>query len=108
MKSVQRKRPVASAATSSAALYSLSDLQYHGVIYWGGYQILTILKRITRRRIEHPGRHVNASGYVSDGDGYIVIASSLPKGTVVLPPFGYMGKVYDARTYGNHLDVYTQ
>lgn len=104
-----KERPVASAATSSAALYSLSDLQYHGVIYWGGYKYTYYSQSVLPGGgLSIPGRHVNASGYVSDGDGYIVIASSLPKGTVVPTPFGYMGKVYDAGTYGNHLDVYTQ
>ena len=55
-----------------------------------------------------PGRHVNASGYVADKDGYIVLANDAPKGTIIPTPFGYMGKVYDRGTYGNHFDVYTK
>lgn len=55
-----------------------------------------------------PGRHVNANGYVADGDGFIVLANDAPIGTVFPTPFGGYGKVYDRGTYGNHLDVYIQ
>lgn len=55
-----------------------------------------------------PGRHVNANGFVSDGDGYIVLANDAPLGTVFPTPFGAPGKVYDRGTGGNHLDVYVR
>lgn len=59
-----------------------------------------------------PGRHVNEGGYVSDEDGYIVLATSInvAKGTIFHTPFGYDGKIYDtcSACHEAWLDVYTQ
>ena len=74
---------------------------------WGGYKFTYYSQSVLPGGgLSIPGRHINADGYVSDGDGYIVLASSAPKGSVINTPFGYQGKVYDRGTVGNHYDVY--
>ena len=94
---------------STSGQYSLSDLMFQGVIYWGGYKFTYYSQSVLPGGgLSIPGRHVNAGGFVSDGDGYIVLAGSAPKGTVYSTPFGWPGKIYDRGTVGNHLDVYTQ
>lgn len=96
-----------SAASSSGATISLSQFMFDGVVYWGGYKFTYYSQSVLPGGgLSIPGRHVNADGYVADGDGYIVLAGSAPKGTVYNTPFGYKGKIYDRGTYGNHLDVY--
>lgn len=101
-----KSKPV---SASSSASYSLSDLQFQGVIYWGGYKFTYYSQSVLPGGgLNIPGRHINAGGFVADGDGYIVIANSAPLGTVINTPFGYQGKVYDRGTYGNHMDVYTR
>ena len=98
-----------SAAPSSGATISLSQFMFDGVVYWGGYKFTYYSQSVLPGGgLSIPGRHVNADGFVSDGDGYIVLAGSAPKGTVYDTPFGYKGKIYDRGTYGNHLDVYVQ
>lgn len=95
--------------SSSSSIYTLQDLQFHGVINWGGYKFTYYSQSVLPGAgLNIPGRHVNAGGFVADGDGYIVIANSAPKGTIINTPFGYQGKVYDRGTYGNHMDVYTR
>lgn len=90
-------------------LYSLRDLRFHGVINWGGYKFTYYSQSVLPGGgLRIPGRHVNESGYVTDADGYIVLANSAPIGTIIPTPFGYYGKVYDRGTYGNHFDVYTR
>jgi hypothetical protein len=96
-----------SAAPSNGATISLSQFMFDGVVYWGGYKFTYYSQSVLPGGgLSIPGRHVNADGYVADGDGYIVLAGSAPKGTVYDTPFGYKGKIYDRGTYGNHLDVY--
>ena len=96
-----------SAASSNGATISLSQFMFDGVVYWGGYKFTYYSQSVLPGGgLSIPGRHVNADGYVADGDGYIVLAGSAPKGTVYDTPFGYKGKIYDRGTYGNHLDVY--
>ncbi len=95
-------------ATTSGE-YSLNDLMFQGVIYWGGYKFTYYSQSVLPGGgLSIPGRHVNAGGFVSDGDGYIVLAGSAPMGTVYATPFGWSGKIYDRGTSGNHLDVYTR
>ena len=92
--------------TSTERLYSLSDFMFRGVVYWNDYKFTYYSQSVLPGGgLSIPGRHVNADGYVSDGDGYIVLAGSAPLGTVYDTPFGYQGKIYDR---GNHLDVYIQ
>lgn len=103
------RKAVANKRVQSNRLYSLRDLQFHGVINWNGYKFTYYSQSVLPGGgLRIPGRHVNESGYVADKDGYIVLANDAPKGTVISTPFGYMGKVYDRGTYGNHFDVYTK
>ena len=95
--------------TSTERLYSLSDFMFRGVVYWNDYKFTYYSQSVLPGGgLSIPGRHVNADGYVSDSDGYIVLAGSAPLGTVYDTPFGYQGKIYDRGTSGNHLDVYIQ
>lgn len=91
------------------SLFTLRDLQFRGVINWSGMKFTYYSQSVLPGGgLQIPGRHVNSAGFVSDGDGYIVIANSAPLGTVISTPFGYAGKVYDRGTAGNHMDVYTR
>lgn len=92
---------------SKDAMYSLEQFLFSGVVNWGGYKFTYYSQQVLPGPgLAIPGRHVNAAGYVSDGDGYIVLAGDAAKGTVYATPFGYEGKIYDRGTAGNHLDVY--
>ena len=106
VKKVETKseEPTKSATTK---LYSLPQFMSAGVINWQGYKFTYYSQQVLPGGglVIH-GRHVNKDGYVSDKDGYIVLAGSAPKGTVYDTPFGYKGKIYDRGTVGNHLDVY--
>lgn len=88
--------------------YSPSDLQYSGVLYWGGYKWTWYSERILPGYgLNIPNRHTDGDGFVCDGDGYICLASSdLSKGTIVSTPFGKMGKIYDCGCASGVLDVY--
>lgn len=89
------------------AIYTLDDFLFRGAINWGGYKFTYYSQQVLPGEgLAVPGRHVNAAGYVSDADGFIVLAGSAPKGTVYDTPFGYQGKIYDRGTVGTHLDVY--
>ena len=91
----------------SNAQVSLAQFLTQGVVYSGGFKFTYYSQSVLPGGgLQIPGRHVNAAGYVSDGDGYIVLAGSAPIGTVYDTPFGFKGKIYDRGTYGNHLDVY--
>lgn len=106
---IARTSSSSDSASSSSSLYSLGDLTFQGVINWGGYKYTYYSQSVLPGPgLSIPGRHVNAGGFVADADGYIVLANDRPKGTVLPTPFGYMGKVYDRGTYGNHIDVYTR
>lgn len=93
---------------SGSAAYSPSDLQFSGVLYWGGWRWTWYSERILPGYgLSIPGRHTDGDGFVCDGDGYICLASSsLSKGTVVDTPFGRAGKVYDCGCASDVLDVY--
>lgn len=98
-----------SSASNSGVKISLSQFMFDGVVYSDGYKFTYYSQSVLPGGgLSIPGRHVNADGFVSDGDGYIVLAGSAPLGTVYDTPFGYKGKIYDRGTYGNHLDVYVQ
>ena len=88
--------------------YNPTDLQYSGVLYWGGYKWTWYSERILPGYgLNIPYRHTDSDGFVCDGDGYICLASSdLSKGTVVSTPFGKMGKIYDCGCASGVLDVY--
>lgn len=95
--------------SNNGSKITLAQFMFDGVIYSGGYKFTYYSQSVLPGGgLSIPGRHVNADGFVSDGDGYIVLAGSAPKGTVYDTPFGYKGKIYDRGTYGNHLDVYVR
>lgn len=92
---------------AASSTYSLSSFMYQGVVNWGGYRFTYYSQSVLPGSgLNIPGRHVNAGGFVSDGDGYIVLAGAYPNGTVFPTPFGYYGKIYDHGPSGNTLDVY--
>lgn len=98
-------------ATSSAAIYSVNDLIFHGRINWGGMQYTFYSQSVLPGYgLNIPGRHVSAAGFVCDADGYIVLASDYyARGTVINTPFGAPGRVYDAFGTGQpawRFDVY--
>lgn len=98
-----------SEAPTSARLFTLREFMSAGVVNWGGFRFTYYSQSVLPGGgLAIPGRHVNADGFVADADGYIVLANSSPKGTIIDTPFGYQGKVYDRGTVGNHYDVYTQ
>ncbi len=94
-------------ASGDGAMYTLQQFMFSGAVNWNGYRFTYYSQQVLPGPgLQIPGRHVNDDGYVSDGDGYIVLAGSAPKGSVFDTPFGYQGKIYDRGTFGNHLDVY--
>jgi len=95
-------------AKESTPVYSASYFMQMGVLYWGGWRWTWYSQRVLPGGgLSIPGRHVNYAGYVSDGNGYICLASSaLSRGTVVNTPFGWQGKVYDSGCSYDTLDVY--
>lgn len=99
-----KKRP--SIAKTNAS-YSLSQFMRKGIVNWGGYKFTYYSQSVLPGGgLKIPGRHINSAGYVADENGYIVLANSAPKGTIINTPFGFKGKVYDRGTSGNHFDVY--
>ncbi|MFT4232346.1 MAG: hypothetical protein QM606_06180, partial [Leucobacter sp.] len=101
---IEEEKP---AGASTAALYTLQQFLFSGVVNWNGYRFTYYSQQVLPGPgLLIPGRHVNDDGFVSDADGFIVLAGSAPKGTVFETPFGHPGKIYDRGTFGNHLDVY--
>lgn len=93
--------------TTSQKLYALRQFMFDGIIHWNGLKFTYYSQSVLPGGgLKIPGRHINADGYVADGDGYIVLANNAPLGTIIDTPFGYKGKVYDRGTVGNHFDVY--
>jgi len=84
------------------------SLRYDGVQTDGEYTYTWYSQRVLPGGgLDIPGRHVGDGGYVMDGDGNIVVASSdLEQGTVVETPYG-TAKVYDSGCDSGVLDVYT-
>lgn len=92
----------------SETMYSASDFQVAGVIYWGEWKWTYYSEKVLPGHgLDIPGRHTDSNGYVCDEDGYICVASSvLSYGTVIETPFGKNGKVYDSGCASNVIDVY--
>lgn len=100
-----------SSPTKSTAKYTLSEFMFNGVVNWGGHKFTYYSQSVLPGGgLSIPGRHVNDAGYVSDGNGYIVVAAnrSVSKGTIINTPFGAQGKVYDicAGCTPDWIDVY--
>ena len=97
--------------TATNAVISLKDFMFKGVVNWQGKSFTYYSQQVLPGpNLKIPGRHVNSRGYVTDDNGYIVLASDYyPKGTVVTTRYGNLGKVYDAFGTGqpaNRFDVY--
>lgn len=104
---------VPSSSLATTGQYGLADLQFQGVIYWGGNKFTYYSQSVLPGGgLAIPGRHVNGSGFVADGDGYIVLAAApgISHGSVFSTPFGAAGKVYDTCATCSYewLDVYTR
>lgn len=92
----------------SSALYTPSQFQNLGVIYYGDYRWTWYSERVLPGGgLKIPGRHNDENGYICDEDGYICLASSiLSKGTILNTPFGKQGKIYDSGCAVDTVDVY--
>lgn len=83
------------------------DLRSAGVVNWRGYTFTWYSQSILPGSgLEIPGRHVNGSGFVCDGDGFIVAATAFGYGTTGNSPWGAW-KSYDTGVSGNIVDLYT-
>lgn len=103
------EEPVSYAAPAAMdAYYTAGDLRFNGVLYAGGWRWTWYSQNVLPGGgLAIPGRHVDESGFVCDGNGRICLASSdLAWGTVVATPFGKEGCVYDCGCASGTLDVY--
>lgn len=83
------------------------DLRSAGVVNWGGYRFTWYSQNVLPGGgLDIPGRHVNSAGFVCDGDGFIVAASTYGRGTTGNSPWGAW-KSYDTGVSGNTIDLYT-
>ena len=89
-------------------LYSPSEFQVLGVLYWRGWRWTWYSERVLPGGgLNIPGRYTDSLGYVRDENGYLCLASSvLDKGTIVETPLGSLGKVYDSGCPADVIDVY--
>lgn len=99
--------------TKSSAKYTLANFKFNGIIRDNGKKFSYYSQSVLPGTgLSIPGRHVSSAGFVSDGAGYIVLASNrgIPKGSVISTPFGAMGKVYDvcAACDSSWFDVYVK
>lgn len=103
--------------TPTNQVYTLAEFMRLGRVVWDNYEYTFYSQSVLPgTALNIPGRHVNKDGYVSDSDGFIVLAAPIDwgdvKGKTYPTPFGYTGKVYDANAtpYSNSgkpvLDVY--
>lgn len=96
-----------SSSSSSSTSSSVPNLMSAGVVNWGGYRFTWYSQQILPGGgLNIPGRHVNSSGFVCDGDGYIVAATAFGRGTTGNSPWGAW-KSYDTGVSGNTVDLYT-
>lgn len=96
-----------SSSSSSSTGSSVPNLMSAGVVNWGGYRFTWYSQQILPGGgLNIPGRHVNSSGFVCDGDGYIVAATAFGRGTTGNSPWGAW-KSYDTGVSGNTVDLYT-
>lgn len=82
------------------------DLRSAGVVNWGGYRFTWYSQNVLPGGgLSIPGRHVNGAGFVCDGEGYIVAATALGRGTTGDSPWGAW-RSYDTGVSGNTVDLY--
>lgn len=87
------------------------DFKSEGVVYEDGVRYTWYSQKVLTGtgldELNSNGRHVDESGFIRDGDGYLVIASSdHSQGTLLETPFG-TGKVYDSGCASGTIDMYT-
>ena len=83
------------------------DLRNDGIVNWGGYTFTWYSQNVLPGGgLDIPGRHVNGAGFVCDGDGYIVAATAMGRGTTGNSPWGAW-KSYDTGVSGNVVDLFT-
>ena len=83
------------------------DLRSAGIVNWGGYTFTWYSQNVLPGGgLDIPGRHVNGAGFVCDGDGYIVAATAMGRGTTGNSPWGAW-KSYDTGVSGNVVDLFT-
>ena len=106
------KDAAAQQATTSIASYSggggySSDFKSAGVVYQNGWRYTWYSQNtLPGGGLNIPGRHVE-DGFVKDGNGNIVVASSSDSyGDIVDTPYG-QGKVYDSGCAAGTRDLYT-
>ena len=92
-------------------LYTYNQFMNAGVVYYQGKRFTYYSQSVLPGYgLNIPGRHVEG-GYVSDKDGYIVLASpnlsTYPRYSTIDTPFGRKGKFYDFCP-GGSFDVYVQ
>lgn len=92
-------------------LYTYNQFMNMGVVNYQGKRFTYYSQSVLPGQgLNIPGRHVEG-GYVSDGDGYIVLASpnlsTYPRYSTINTPFGRKGKFYDFCP-GGSFDVYVQ
>ncbi len=93
--------------SSNASSGGSYNLRRDGIIHWGGYRFTWYSQRVLPGGgLRIPNRHVNGAGFVCDGDGYIVAATAMGRGTVGNSPWGAW-KSYDTGVSGNTVDLYT-
>ena len=89
----------------------LGDLKSMGVIFDDGVKYTWYSQNVLPggglTELNSNGRTVDENGYITDGEGYISVASSdYPIGTVLDTPFG-QAKVYDTGCAAGVVDIYT-
>ena len=92
-------------------LYTYNQFMNAGVVHYQGKRFTYYSQSVLPGYgLNIPGRHVEG-GYVSDKDGYIVLASpnlsTYPRYSTINTPFGRKGKFYDFCP-GGSFDVYVQ
>ncbi len=107
-KKVEQTKATTTSNLSTKAIYGPGYFRTQGVINWNGWRWTWYSQRVLPGPgLRIPGRHVDDSGFVCDGNDNICLASTkLSKGTIVPTPFGKNGKIYDSGCAYNTLDVY--
>lgn len=98
------------AGQASDGYYTSEELRTMGVIYDGGLSYTWYSQRVLPGGgLDIEGRGVSSEGYVTDGQGRIVVASSdIPYGTEISVPFGSgTAVVLDTGCPSGVVDVYT-
>ena len=108
-KKKEKENTISSTQKSTNTNYSGGsniNLRSAGVVNWGGYRFTWYSqKTLPGGGLNIPGRHVNGAGFVCDGNGYIVAATAMGRGTVGSSPWGAW-KSYDTGVSGNTVDLY--